>query len=827
MGILFAFIFISIALTFLAGLIGGVIWLYRKFVKKDTVSSPLFPTTPLTFPTHFNWALVLVLLGFHIGLYSYVTYSGPEYRIPAAGLAVFTAFASSIWFFLLAKQRSLFLYLMIAMGALSGFWMFWRANGFVQSWDSIFFVLIQAILYIWLVKTELPKSIGSWLGTAFSLLPISFLQGLRVLTSLLKRDVNQKASFFGWLKTAIITLTVLAIFLSLLSQADPVFAEIVKDFRSQLVGRALWTIVILFLASLWWTVSLQPDAENTETKANWLTYRDVISVLGVVVIVVGVFLAVQFKYLFGGSRELLTTLDLTFSEYVRKGFTELLIAVFIGGVLAYIAGAKTRIWELKARTATQTLNMVMIFELGLLLISALQRDLLYVETYGLTRVRVVGGLFLLWLAFFLGVLLVYAWNKIRERVALAALGYGALVVLIGMNVLNVDMIVAKGAPGHHEYTDYFYLMHLSEDAAASWPATLSAIEVDTNTLLSKSELSPEDRAQLAGLKLGLLSFIENRDALYTKYASADWLMQNRNKIGLSLPNKSAYELDQYQWSQYQPIVDVLFPTQRITAEQPEQKEVMIPKSLQKYRGWQFANKSEQAAFTLIQSNEERSFAVPQKLLTDILRYQVRHQISLVTEESRLLNDLKYQFITVRLDRYWSTGLSPLEISELADLRPYVKDELLQVEQSSEIPLATLSRLTCASPEVTTGQPVTVYGVLRRQSVPASTVSNTSAQVKRYELREFATTTYTGGNGPALAITTPQNIKFIQPIDGSEPSGIDFDSNMRPIQYKPDAYSANDSYATFVQAKVKPVAVNTAAGCAVEFTSDQLKAYYSL
>jgi hypothetical protein len=192
-----------------------------------------------------------------------------------------------------------------------------------------------------------------------------------------------------------------------------------------------------------------------------------------------------------------------------------------------------------------------------------------------------------------------------------------------------------------------------------------------------------------------------------------------------------------------------------------------------------------------------------------------------------LNDLKYQFITVRLDRYWSTGLSPLEISELADLRPYVKDELLQVEQSSEIPLATLSRLTCASPEVTTGQPVTVYGVLRRQSVPASTVSNTSAQVKRYELREFATTTYTGGNGPALAITTPQNIKFIQPIDGSEPSGIDFDSNMRPIQYKPDAYSANDSYATFVQAKVKPVAVNTAAGCAVEFTSDQLKAYYSL
>lgn len=823
MGILFAFIFISVSLIFLAGLVGGVIWLYRKFVKKDGSATPLFPTTPLVFPTHFNWALILLLLGFHFGLYTYFTYSGSTFRVPGAGLAIFTAFASSVWFFLLAKQRSFFLYCMIVVGMLSGFWLFWRANGFVQTWNIIFFSISQIILYLWFVKGNLPKSLGGWLGSTLALLPISFIQGLRVLASLIKREATQKASFFGWLKTAIIALIVLAVFLGLLSQADPVFAEIVKDFRSQLVGRALWSIVLVFLASLWWTISLKSDVEEGETTANWLSYRDVIAVLGVVVIVVGVFLAVQFKYLFGGSRELLTTLDLTFSEYVRKGFTELLTAVFIGGLLSYLAGVKTRLWDPVAQKTGQILNAIMVSELGLLLLSALKRDLLYVETYGLTRVRVVGGVFLIWLAFFLVVLFIYGWHKVKERVALAALWYGALLVLVSINVMNVDTIVAKGAPGHHEYTDYFYLMQLSEDASNTWPGTLSAIEQDTTALLSKSELTEEDRAQLAGLKLGLLSFIENRDSLFTKYAPADWLLQNHKRIGLDLPQKSFGYNDEYSWSQYRPIIETLFPSDTQLAQETNSGEITMPKSLQKYRAWEFSNYSEQRAYRQIENMGETAFTLPQSLLSDILKYQLNKQVSLENEERRLLEELKYQFITVRLNRYWPVGLQPLEIRELSDLPPYVREEFGALESANQPTLAALSALSCNSPEVQNGQIIPVYGVLRRQAT-APTTATTSAALKTYELREFATTTYTGGTGPVLPITTAAQLKFVEPakdqVYNTTPGGV-----IRQMDYNPSGYSANESYATFVKAQVKPTAVVNGTGCTVQFTSDEIAAYH--
>lgn len=825
MGILFGFIFIGVAFLMLAGFVGGVIWLYRKFFQpKDpaapALSKPNFLQHPLEFPSYFGWALALVLVGFHIGIYAFVTYTGWQVRVPAAGWAVFGLFSAIAFFFLLIKQRHWFIYSTLVLSFLAGLWLFLRANGFVQTWNIIFFVLSHFLLFIVFVKGRLLGPLGSWLGAGFSLIPISFIQGLRVLGSVFRKDVTHRAAIFGWLKTGTIALIVLAIFLSLLSQADPVFAEVVREFRSQLVGRAIWTIVITFVAAAIWTISLKSETPEKETSISWLSYRDITAVLGVVVTVVAVFLAVQFKYLFGGSTDLLKELNLTFSEYVRKGFTELLVAVFIGGVLSYMAGVKARVWSGTERRTSQILNSVMLIELGLLLVSAFQRDLLYVETYGLTRVRVMGEVFLAWLAFFLTVLMVFGWHKIKEKVAVASLWIGAVLVLVSINVMNVDLMVARGAPGHHEYTDYFYLMQLSEDAAPVWPELLAQIESDTERVLAKGQLTPEDKAQLAGLKLATISFIENRDQLYLKYASDEWLLQNAKLIGLELPDKTS-QLQQYNdgnWQNQRGVLETLYPT---SGSQITWQEKMIPESLEKYRGWQFTNNAERRAFLLISSLNGEAFETPRRILTDILQYQVRNQVSLGEQERRLLYDLKYQFITVQLKRYYINDLHTLDLRNTYTIPSYVSDELKGLEKSNQWSVNDLSQLSCEQAG-SLPTPLTVYGVASKESV---TVSKTEpGETKLFSIRPFDTTL---SSPPTIQVFTPAGLK-IEMINttGIEtsmkvPSQANYDYMPPPVSYMP---AVDESSSTFVRATLRADTIDQDGKCTVVFTGDKLEAY---
>lgn len=827
MGILFGLVFLCIGLTAVAGFIGAVIWAYRKFGRKETTGTSIIPATPLVFPAHFGWALSASLLGFHIGLYSYLTYLGPEFRVPAAGWLVFTLFSALTWVILLRKSKSLFVYSTIGATVLASLFLFLRANGFVQTWDLLFFLLSQVLLFIYYTYQQLPLSVGGWVWSVIFTIPLTFMQGLRVLSSVFKKDhLASRSNFFGWVKTGIIAFIVLVIFLSLLSQADPVFAEVMREFRSQLIGRWLWTLFLIFLFSAWWSTSVS-KSEEKESQAAWLSYRDVVAILGVVTILVGIFLAVQFQYLFGGSRELLVTLDMTFSEYVRKGFTELLLAVFIGGILSYLAGAKLRSEDGKNAKVIEVLNTVMVVELGLLLMSAFKRDMLYVETYGLTRVRVMGEIFLVWLAFFLVVLLVYSWKKIREKVALTALWVGALLVLVSINLMNVDHLVVAGAPGHHEYTDYFYLMQLSEDAAPAWPGLLKEISADVAPLLAKESLTVEERAQLAGLKLAVASFIENRDVLYTKYASSEWLLENHKRLGLELPSKENQTYSGTSWSSRAQIMDVIFPYTQDLVQLQQQKPPVIPESLEKYRAWQFTNYAEKKAFQLLESNQEEIFSVPERIFGDIIKYQLHTQTNLAEHENRLLYDLKYQFITVGLQRYYPLFMNHFEPGNWQSIRGFVRQEFATLEQESDVSVAELASLGCASPQVVQPREFTVYAAARKMGVvPANPLSG---QQKAYELRVLSDTT---GSTPAIQVLMPVGAKIgsmLQNPDEEQQGVKDISRAGMPLQVMPDYQFKDSPYeqdSSFVKAKLVPVAVEDGTGCKVHFQTSDMRAFYS-
>lgn len=580
--------------------IGYAVYTLFQMVQRRKSGLPVHESA-VVYPEHFSLFVTLVLIGFHIGLY----WNGGSSRIPVLGLALFTTSLALGWLAVYWRKRTSFVLSLIGVLMVSGWGSVFRANGFVQSINSLLAFFSALLLFVYYVRTFHFTSILSILESLVLILPLSIRQFFSILFQTLRAATEKKSSHIAqWIKTLSLMLIVSLFFISILSSADPVFAEVIKTFRDELLGRVFWSIVILFIAAQFMTSRLK-EQKKEAWHLRYLSERDVVTVLASVLVVGAIFLSVQYNYLFNGSRQLLVNLGLTFSEYVRKGFIEVLIATFAGGIIAYLTALKLRTTENSLMKRVTQLGVVLLLgELSLFLLSAFKRDLLYVDMYGLTRTRIVGGLFLLWLLFFLLLLAFFAFRKKFSEGRLAlGLYIASILVYACLNVINVDAIVAKTAPGHHLYTDHFYVTLLSEDAGPVWEETIPALEAATQRLTAQQTLTDVERAELAGVKLAVIALQEKIEKLQSYYGPA-----NDAEKELSTYEKNNRRWQMWNYSEWQV-----------------------------YRQYALATSETPDRLTHIREN--------------ITAYQEQKQLSLFQEESRLLYELKYPFIRAHLSYY--------------------------------------------------------------------------------------------------------------------------------------------------------------------------------
>jgi Zn-dependent protease with chaperone function len=139
------------------------------------------------------------------------------------------------------------------------------------------------------------------------------------------------------------------------------------------------------------------------------------------------FVVLQVAYLFGG-RDTLTAAGLTYAEYARRGFFELvavsMLAILLVAVLDLAVARRSRV-QLAASIAVLALTAIV-------LVSALERLRLYQAAYGWTELRLVVLVSIGWLAV---ALLASALLLARRRTAwlLHVLGVLFLVVVAGLN----------------------------------------------------------------------------------------------------------------------------------------------------------------------------------------------------------------------------------------------------------------------------------------------------------------------------------------------------------------------------------------------------------
>lgn len=313
------------------------------------------------------------------------------------------------------------------------------------------------------------------------------------------RKQNSSRQIWQVVRGTALALPVVVIFSLLLCSADIVFAQKMSSFLDifnlenmpELIIRIIVILAIAYalMGAYVHAVVKRSSGElygNKHAIRPFLGFTEAAIVLGSVTILFTAFVIVQFQYFFGGQTNIHID-GYTYSEYARRGFGELLIvAIFTLILLLGLSHIVKREGSLK-RKGFSWLGSIMVGLVGIILVSAFKRLLLYESAYGFTRLRTYTHVFMIWLGILLAITILLEITNHLQFFSNAALLIG-LGFSLTINFLNVDGIIVQRnvqRSVQHEEIDTAYLASLSTDAV---PMLVSLFTSPESDILTKDAL---------------------------------------------------------------------------------------------------------------------------------------------------------------------------------------------------------------------------------------------------------------------------------------------------------------------------------------------------
>ena len=186
------------------------------------------------------------------------------------------------------------------------------------------------------------------------------------------------------------------------------------------------------------------------------------------------FVAVQARYLFGGEGRVLLSTGLTYAEYARRGFFELVAVTALVFPLLLLAHWLLRSEKPLHLQVFRAISASLVLLLFVVMASALQRMRLYTAEFGLTELRLYTTAFMAWIFVVLVFFLLTVLRSRRPLFAPSALATGFLAVAL-LNALNPDALIVRTNLARAERgqsLDATYLASLSADAVPPLVTTL-------------------------------------------------------------------------------------------------------------------------------------------------------------------------------------------------------------------------------------------------------------------------------------------------------------------------------------------------------------------
>jgi hypothetical protein len=243
------------------------------------------------------------------------------------------------------------------------------------------------------------------------------------------------------------SIPIAAVVIALLVNADSVLSfygkKLIGDFNA---AEFLWhAFLTIFTAMLFYSFLYNAAWGKHELKESVSRVKfDRVSVSVVLIVLISaytVFTYIQFAYLFG-SRGL--PAGLTYSEYARKGFSELLWVAAINLLVYAVTASRT-----EKTVLVKTLLYTLLGFTLVILSSGIVRLVMYIKAYNLTMMRILPMWFMIWLIF---TVMMCSLKLVFPKITLIRICFISLLAwYLVLNALNLDSIIAKSiianAPG--------------------------------------------------------------------------------------------------------------------------------------------------------------------------------------------------------------------------------------------------------------------------------------------------------------------------------------------------------------------------------------------
>ncbi len=265
----------------------------------------------------------------------------------------------------------------------------------------------------------------------------------------------------------------------LLAAADPVFASFFNlnlDFNQLALDVAFITGGALLVAGLLRLAAAEP-LSRVDGPAWRLGSIEGLVVLAALDAIFAAFAVAQAIAAVGAAGDALRAADVTYADYARSGFFQLLWVAGITAVTLILFNRITSLTQQATKKAFQVLSLVAIALTLLIVFVAFQRLRIYEEAYGFTMLRLYSHIFAVWIALiFLLLAADFTGLFQRRRWLVGAISASAMAVLLTLNVINPEAIVVSlnidRAQATHKI-DAQYLATLSNDATPTLLASES------------------------------------------------------------------------------------------------------------------------------------------------------------------------------------------------------------------------------------------------------------------------------------------------------------------------------------------------------------------
>ncbi len=264
-------------------------------------------------------------------------------------------------------------------------------------------------------------------------------------------DRPVSATTFAVLRGVLIAAPLMLVLGLLLVSADALFEQFLTemfdfDFETVLSHVILFAVCAWAAASIWWQCLEGPVGNTVYGVPSHTTFRprtiEINVALGLITALFVSFIAVQARYFFGGHERVLTEAGLSYADYARRGFFELAAVAGISLALLVVCSRLLEAAGPRGRLVYRLIAGTFIVSVLIIVASAFHRMSLYIDAYGLTRLRLYTASFMIWTgAVFLWLYFCIHRDRLRRFAwGLLLSGYVATAVLLGM---NPDALIAR------------------------------------------------------------------------------------------------------------------------------------------------------------------------------------------------------------------------------------------------------------------------------------------------------------------------------------------------------------------------------------------------